>query len=986
MRLHEFSFLSDFIDVFTEMKYYNKVISVIIILSHYTCKYGTISASCAKPDVIPNTVTPWVNQTLDTGSYIRWECSAGYVMQGNTNTVLWVCLEDGTWLGHDPSCTVIECPSPPIAAYSELETPLTNSPVVNETITYACSSNDYTLMDNTGNRCLMDGTWEKQPPVCKINCQTGNYIRRYSDLVCYRQRDYGNEREWESSFNLCHNNRNFLATVKDAETQSFLVKFVGQSIGEDTWIGAKEGLDWKWRHSDEYIKRFFWKDPFPDASEGNFIEMSFEDGSFSWNPQSSGEKNGVICQYGQSCQHAGLNQSDTVLDYMGICFQFMNVSNNWDDGVKTCNRSGGFLAEILDNSTNTLLVERALDLRKNIGNTAWWIGGYDADDSERSWYWSDKTRVIYNAWYSGRPDKNNHDCVEMKENHDYKWDDSSCSKMRKTLCQIGLPACGDPGQPLHGNRLPDDRTTYLDGATLHFSCNEGFILSGEEILTCMTNGSWNHSRPFCEAVKCEGMPLNVTRASKSMVQSAYYRDTTVYTCDDGYIPDNVPISFCQHTGNWSIPNFTCSALSPCYSNPCLNGGTCSVNGSSLICTCPEGYIGTTCDEEFDPCDSNPCINGGSCFESGSSFSCTCSSDYTGPTCDEEIPEGNPAPLGAIAAGSSVAILFIIVFIIFTVVFFRRHRTPKRIIKDDENEMENYAAVANSYEESKPVNGTPHEPYYLTLVPESDHNGGSVDHVATQPHLGNGGVHKDPNYFVKGLNDWAETDAKEGFVDNVLYEASDEPTVKPSSLSSNCHKTSNSQGILSSNHVIDEHHGSRDNKSDATNVDEDDYMIENELYKAQPPTTPRSLNLESVGDQGTDDVYENPDENIYTDCKDDDILIENELYGVPSPTTPRAHNPDAVVDNVNDAVYEDPDKTNSIVENGAATPSATRAAYENHTVVDEVNDGIYEELNDDADAPPTSRVAYINEAVDDDVYEAVGDAGEMVDNELYIPAT
>ncbi|XP_041470607.1 uncharacterized protein LOC121420136 [Lytechinus variegatus] len=304
--------------------------------------------------------------------------------------------------------------------------------------------------------------------------------------------------------------------------------------------------------------------------------------------------------------------------------------------------------------------------------------------------------------------------------------------------------------------------------------------------------------------------------------------------------------------------------------------------------------------------------------------------------------------------------------------------PKRIAKDDANEMEDYAAVANCYEESKPVNGTPHEPYYLTLVPESDQNGGSVDHVATQPHLGKGGVCKDKNSFVKGLNGWTATDTKEGFVENVLYEASDEPTVKPSSLSSNCHKTSNSQGKLLSNHVIDEHHGSRNNKSDATNEDEDDYMIENELYNAQSPTTPHSLKLESADDQGTDDVYENPDENIYTDCKDDDVLIENELYGVPSPTTPRAHKRDAVVDSVNDAVYEDPDKTTSMVENGAATP----AAYENHTVVDEVNDGVYEELNDDAATPRT----YINEAVDDEVYEAVGDDGAMVDNELYIPAT
>ena len=62
----------------------------------------------------------------------------------------------------------------------------------------------------------------------------------------------------------------------------------------------------------------------------------------------------------------------------------------------------------------------------------------------------------------------------------------------------GIPACGDPGEPLHGHRLPDDRTTYSVDATLHFTCQEGYTLSGESIIRCMNNGAWNYQRPSCE--------------------------------------------------------------------------------------------------------------------------------------------------------------------------------------------------------------------------------------------------------------------------------------------------------------------------------------------------------------------------------------------------------------------------------------------------------------------------------------------------------
>eukprot|EP00057_Strongylocentrotus_purpuratus_P013765 XP_011668239.1 PREDICTED: sushi, von Willebrand factor type A, EGF and pentraxin domain-containing protein 1-like [Strongylocentrotus purpuratus] len=625
----------------------------VVTSSHYIC---LISASCVMPDPIANTITTLPNQTLDTGSYITWECSDGYMMDGLTKTAVWVCLEDGSWLGHKPICKDVECPSPPIAAYSELDPLLADTHIVNQTISYRCSSSDYTLLGSNLSRCLQDGTWENDPPVCQRTCTINTNTKRYSDLTCYRRR---RNRVWDSSLILCRNNEEILATVKDAQTQEFLVGFL-TTFNDNFWIGATEGRDWKWKKSNEYIERFFWHEAFPVSDERDCIALSYQSDTteFTWNPKSPENNNGILCQYDKSCQNAGLDQSDMVLDYIGNCFQFLNVSQNYSDGDAECTDRGGFLTEILDESTNDLLVKQALYLKetKFAGeNIAWWTGGYDDNDSLRSWYWVDKTRMNYEEWYEGRPNSNSEECVEMRKEFQYQWNDLSCSDRIRTLCQIGIPACGDPGEPLHGNRLPDDRTTYSVGATLHFTCQEGYTFSGESIIRCMNNGAWNHSRPSCEAVKCDDWPEEVAFAS-AMILGSVFQDIALYTCEDGYIPDNEPISFCQHTGNWSTPNFTCKALSLCYSNPCVNGGTCTVNGSSFTCTCPSSYTGPTCEEEI---------------KLTTTITFTTQAFPQSTESQTESPKGNSLPSGVVAAGSSVVILFILVVIVLTIVLFRR---------------------------------------------------------------------------------------------------------------------------------------------------------------------------------------------------------------------------------------------------------------------------------------------------------------------------
>jgi len=56
-------------------------------------------------------------------------------------------------------------------------------------------------------------------------------------------------------------------------------------------------------------------------------------------------------------------------------------------------------------------------------------------------------------------------------------------------------------------------------------------------------------------------------------------------------------SFLWVNYNRKIIFFFCKwfILAPCDSNPCLNSGICSVVGGSFTCTCPPGYIGSTCE-------------------------------------------------------------------------------------------------------------------------------------------------------------------------------------------------------------------------------------------------------------------------------------------------------------------------------------------------------------------------------------------------------
>ena len=102
----------------------------------------------------------------------------------------------------------------------------------------------------------------------------------------------------------------------------------------------------------------------------------------------------------------------------------------------------------------------------------------------------------------------------------------------------------------------------------------------------------------------------------------------------------------------------------CDSNPCQNGGSCEILGSSdYWCNCSvTARGGFNCDEDLvDKCDSNPCQNGGSCAEHESSYSCNCTGlSYTGVHCEIAVDnqnqcESNPCEHGVCMDGYNTVI-------------------------------------------------------------------------------------------------------------------------------------------------------------------------------------------------------------------------------------------------------------------------------------------------------------------------------------------
>ncbi|XP_038669990.1 seizure 6-like protein [Scyliorhinus canicula] len=127
--------------------------------------------------------------------------------------------------------------------------------------------------------------------------------------------------------------------------------------------------------------------------------------------------------------------------------------------------------------------------------------------------------------------------------------------------------CTDPGEVKHASRSISD-TKLLVGSTIQFSCDPGFILDGNALITCYSRETgtplWTSRLPHCapeESVACEnpGLPEN---GYQILYKRLYLPgETLTFMCYEGFeLVGEVTIRcIIAHPSHWSGPLPLCKA-------------------------------------------------------------------------------------------------------------------------------------------------------------------------------------------------------------------------------------------------------------------------------------------------------------------------------------------------------------------------------------------------------------------------------------------
>ncbi|XP_022100203.1 sushi, von Willebrand factor type A, EGF and pentraxin domain-containing protein 1-like isoform X2 [Acanthaster planci] len=111
------------------------------------------------------------------------------------------------------------------------------------------------------------------------------------------------------------------------------------------------------------------------------------------------------------------------------------------------------------------------------------------------------------------------------------------------ICEMVI--CGQPARPVNG-RFTGYNFLYRGIAS--YSCNQGYILNGTSVITCLATGRWSGTPPQCLPVDCGPPPvvINTTQTTNSTL----FGSLAHYTCQEGYRLDGNPTVRCQWDGTW----------------------------------------------------------------------------------------------------------------------------------------------------------------------------------------------------------------------------------------------------------------------------------------------------------------------------------------------------------------------------------------------------------------------------------------------------
>ncbi|XP_060077759.1 sushi, von Willebrand factor type A, EGF and pentraxin domain-containing protein 1-like, partial [Ylistrum balloti] len=506
---------------------------------------------------------------------IIYACGYGYELVGSGRRI---CRQNGSWSGSSPTCRLITCTVPSIwkGSASIAKTQF----VVDDVVSYICDEG-YVMVGNTDLVCTTDGSWNGTLPQCdRITCpkpksifngEVMNNALVYNSraiYTCYEGFELKGERD--------------LTCVENGKWSDEYPVCNPVNCGEPTFVANSGRLGDLYTYGN--LLTYFCEDGY--TLVGDDVLVCLEDATWSsfppqCEPISCGSppqipdaiRNGDDFSFKNSVYYT----CETGYELHGNNVLRCAANSLWEGNMPICSPVDCGPPPVLPHF-NTIFTTTTFDSVV----TFYCISGFILRgdpmvkcSAEGTWNFDHHLSCIAvdcgpppqfpNAAAStlstSYPSEATYSCdagFVMSGNDVMRCDETGNWIGLSPRCDKN--SCGPP--KIHSNVIVVGSDHFL-GGTVTFSCPVGYLISGETNASCMSSGEWSSASPECQIISCGDFPVfDSNLIIKTGKKDKYvYGDSIEFICNEGYVITETSSSQCMSNGRWSAVNPTCIVVS-----------------------------------------------------------------------------------------------------------------------------------------------------------------------------------------------------------------------------------------------------------------------------------------------------------------------------------------------------------------------------------------------------------------------------------------
>ncbi|XP_050300518.1 uncharacterized protein LOC126739043 [Anthonomus grandis grandis] len=275
--------------------------------------------------------------------------------------------------------------------------------------------------------------------------------------------------------------------------------------------------------------------------------------------------------------------------YNGKCYVFYNRNPmKFRDALQFCRSRGGTLVDESNPALQGFISWELWRRHRSDSQGQYWMGVV-RDQQVGGWQWLKGDEVTVSFWNLPVGTGN---CARYDGSKGWLWSDTDCNRRLNYICQHQPKACGRPEQPPNSTMLAPN---FDVGSVVEYSCDEGHLLVGPTMRTCLETGFYNEFPPVCKRIQC-GYPADIPNGEYSLVNdSVGYLSRVVYSCFEGYEMIGRAQLACDIDERWNGPPPRCEPVQ-CEPPPEVPNAIMelvsneTVFGTEVDYMCEKGYI------------------------------------------------------------------------------------------------------------------------------------------------------------------------------------------------------------------------------------------------------------------------------------------------------------------------------------------------------------------------------------------------------------